>query len=195
MSRTFRNRTGAALTIVLLALGARAHAAEIVLERTAVERLVQQSLFNDKGRYFLQRGACYAYLEDPVIALTGGRLVLNANLSSFLGVIVNNQCVGVPLKSRVTVSGRPAQQPGGVVRLVELSVDNISDANTRGFVQQVVLPRLPQALEVDVGAAVRSMLKQPNIPYSSELERLDITAVTANNDRLGVTFDFKLLAK
>jgi hypothetical protein len=171
-----------------------ARAAEIVLERTAVDRLVQQTLFTDKGRYFLQRGACYAYLEDPVVSLAGGRLVLNANLSSFLGVIMNNQCIGVPLKSRVTVSGRPAQQ-GGVVRLVDLSIDNISDANTRAFVQQVVLQRIPQALEIDVASAVRSMLKQPNVPYTSDLERLDISAVSAENDRLGVTFDFKLLAK
>jgi hypothetical protein len=195
VSRTIRDGMCAVVAIVLLAAGARSHAAEIVLERSAVERLVQQALFNDKGRYFLQRGACYAYLEDPVISLGGGRLVLNANLSSFLGMLVNNQCVGVPLKSKVTVSGRPAQQPGGVVRLVELSIDNIADASTRGFVQSVVLPRIPQALEIDVGAAVRSMLKQPNIPYTSELERIDITAVSADNDRLGVTFDFKLLAR
>jgi hypothetical protein len=39
------------------------------------------------------------------------------------------------------------------------------------------------------------MLKQPNIPYTSDLERLDITAVSAESDRLGVTFDFKLVAK
>jgi bifunctional pyridoxal-dependent enzyme with beta-cystathionase and maltose regulon repressor activities len=95
----------------------------------------------------------------------------------------------------VTVSGRPAQQPNGVVRLVDLSIDNITDSNARAFVQQVVLPRIPQALEIDVATAVRSMLKQPNIPYTSDLERLDISAVTAENDRLGVTFDFKLLAK
>ncbi len=189
-------RRGLLLASLLLGVfGPPARGAEIVLERTAVDRLVQQALFNDKGRYFLQRGACYAYLEDPVVSLTGGRLILNANLQSFLGVLVNNQCVGVPLKSRVVVSGRPAQQPNGVVRLVDLSIDNISDPNTRGFVQQVVLQRMPQALEIDVAAAVRSMLKQPNVPYTGDLERLDISAVSADQDRLGVTFEFKLLAK
>ncbi len=189
-------RRGLLLASLLLGVfGPPARGAEIVLERTAVDRLVQQALFNDKGRYFLQRGACYAYLEDPVVSLTGGRLILNANLQSFLGVLVNNQCVGVPLKSRGVVSGRPAQQPNGVVRLVDLSIDNISDPNTRGFVQQVVLQRMPQALEIDVAAAVRSMLKQPNVPYTGDLERLDISAVSADQDRLGVTFEFKLLAK
>jgi len=182
--------------VALLAASAAAPApaAEIVLERTAVDRLVRQSLFNDQGRYYLQKGACYAYLDDPAVSLTGGRVVLNAKLTSFMGVMVGTQCVGVPLNSRVTLSGQPAQQ-GGVVRLGDLRIDNIADQSTRALVQSGVLPRFPQAVEIDVAAALRSMLKQPNIPYTSELERLDITAVSAENDRLGVTFDFKLLAK
>jgi hypothetical protein len=182
-----------ALIVVVLAwLPARG--AEIVLERTAVDRLVRQSLFTDQGRYYLQRGACYAYLHEPAVSLTGGRVILNANLTSFLGVMVGTQCVGVPLSSKVTLSGKPAQQ-GGVVRLADLRIDNIADQSTRGLVQSGVLPKLPQAVEIDVAAALRAMLKQPNIPYTSELERLDITALSAEGDRLGVTFDFKLVAR
>ncbi|HYS13259.1 MAG TPA: hypothetical protein VEN28_08105 [Burkholderiaceae bacterium] len=181
------------LALVLLAC-TPARGAEIVLERTAVDRLVRQSLFTDQGRYYLQRGACYAYLDEPAVTLTGGRLVLNANLTSFLGVMVGVQCIGVPLNSKVTLSGKPAQQ-GGTVRLADLRIDNITDQATRALVQSVVMQRFPQAVEIDVASAVRSMLKQPNIPYTSDLERLDITAVSAEGDRLGVTFDFKLTAK
>jgi hypothetical protein len=170
------------------------HGAEIVLERTAVDRLVRQSLFTDQGRYYLQRGACFAYLDDPAVSLSGGRVVLNANLTSYLGVLVGQQCVGVPLNSKVVLSGKPVQQ-GGIVRLADLRIDNIADQATRALVQQVVLPRFPQAVEIDVAAALRSMLKQPNIPYTSDLERLDITTISAEGDRLGVTFDFKLTAK
>ena len=181
------------LAVVLLS-GFPARSAEIVLERTAVDRLVRQSLFTDQGRYYLQRGQCYAYLHDPVVSLAGGRVVLNANLTSYLGVMVGTQCVGVPLSSKVVLSGKPVQQ-GGIVRLADLSIDNISDQATRALVQQVVLPRFPQAVEIDVAAALRSMLKQPNIPYTSDLERLDISNISAEGDRLGVTFDFKLNAK
>ena len=180
--------------VVALLAGLPAHAAEIVLERTAVDRLVRQSMFTDQGRYYLQKGACYAYLDEPAVSLTGGRVVLNANLTSFMGVMVGTQCVGVPLNSKVTVSGKPAQQ-GGVVRLADLRIDNIGDQSTRAVVQSGILPRFPQAVEIDVAAAVRAMLKQPNVPYTSELERLDITALSAEGDRLGVTFDFKLIAK
>ncbi|HTT11585.1 MAG TPA: hypothetical protein VMG60_11895 [Burkholderiaceae bacterium] len=192
MRRVSRLLHGVVAIVFLACLPARG--AEIVLERTAVDRLVRQSLFADQGRYYLQRGACYAYLDDPTVSLTGGRVVLNANLTSYLGVLVGAQCVGVPLNSRVVLSGKPAQQ-GGIVRLADLRIDNIADQATRALVQQVVMPRFPQAVEIDVAAALRAMLKHPNIPYTSELERLDITAVTAENDRLGVTFDFKLLAK
>jgi hypothetical protein len=181
------------LTVVLVT-GLPARGAEIVLERTAVDRLVRQSLFTDQGRYYLQRGQCYAYLHDPVVSLAGGRVILNANLTSYLGVMVGTQCVGVPLSSKVVLSGKPVQQ-GGIVRLADLSIDNISDQATRALVQQVVLPRFPQAVEIDVAAALRSMLKQPNIPYTSDLERLDISNISAEGDRLGVTFDFKLNAK
>src|SRR5262249_19357148 len=99
---------GALLATLVACLPAQA--AEIVLERTAVDRLVQQALFTDQGRYFLQRGACYAYLDHPAVTLTGGRVVLNANLTSYMGVIVGTQCVGVPLNSKVTASGRPVHQ-------------------------------------------------------------------------------------
>src|SRR5262245_15884890 len=99
------------LTVVVLS-GLPARGAEVVLERTAVDRLVRQSLFTDQGRYYLQRGQCYAYLHDPVVSLAGGRVVLNANLTSYLGVMVGTQCVGVPLSSKVVLSGKPVQQGG-----------------------------------------------------------------------------------
>jgi hypothetical protein len=171
-----------------------ARAAEIVLERTAVDRLVRQTLFTDRGRYYMQRGACYAYLDDPAVSLSGGRVYLQSNLAAFLGMPSGAQCVGVPIATRVTLSGRPAHQ-GGVVRLTDLRLENVADQSVRALLTSGLLPNVPAAIEIDVAAAVRSMLKQPNIPYTSELERLDITALSAEGDRLGVTFDFKLLAK
>lgn len=171
-----------------------AAAAEIVLERTAVDRLVRQALFNDKGRYYMQRGACYAYLDDPSVSLSGGRVYLRANLAAFLGLVSGTQCVGVPVATKIMLSGKPAHQ-GGVVRLADLRLENVADPSIRALLTSGLLPNVPMAFEVDVAAAVRSMLNQPNVPYTSELERLDITSLVAEGDRLGVTFDFKLLAK
>jgi len=182
-----------ALTTWVAAL-APAGAAELVLERTAVDRLVRQALFTDQGRYTIQRGPCYAYLDDPSVSLSGGRVYLHARLASFLGVINAGRCVGVPIATKVTISGRPAHE-GGVVRLADLQLENVADQSVRALLTSGLLPNVPMAIEIDVAAAVRDMLKQPNIPYTSELQRLDITSLVAEGDRLGVTFDFKLLAK
>jgi len=181
----------AGLTVMV---GAPAGAAEIVLERTAVERLVRQTLFTDQGRYYMQRGACYAYLDDPSVSLSGGRVYLQASLAAFLGMISGTKCAGLPIATKITLSGRPAHQ-GGVVRLADLRLENVADPSIRALLTSGLLPNVPMAIEIDVAAAVRSMLKQPNVPYTSELERLDITALVAEGDKLGVKFDFKLLAK
>lgn len=176
-------------------LGQSAAAAELVLERSAVERLVQQSLFADGGRYWLQRGACYAYLHKPSVTLAGGRLFLHAQLTALLGVLApNGNCAGVPIASKVTLSGRPVQA-GGVVRLAQLRVDDVAEPSVRALLQSGLVPNLPGAIEIDVAGAVRQMLKQPNVPYTSELESLHISAVSAADDRLEVKFDFRLRAK
>jgi hypothetical protein len=172
-----------------------AAAAELILERTAVERLVQQSLFTDQGRYWLQRGACYAYLHKPAVTLAGGRVYLHAQLAAVLGVLApNGNCAGVPIASKVTLSGRPVQA-GGVVRLAELRLDDVGEPSVRALLQSGLVPNLPGAVEIDVAGAVRQMLKQPNVPYTSELESLHISAIAAEDNRLGVTFDFRLRAK
>ena len=52
---------------------AAAHGAEIVLEQSAVQKLVVESLFKDKGRLYLQRGACSAFLDSPAVTLALAR--------------------------------------------------------------------------------------------------------------------------
>ena len=65
---------------------APANGAEIVLEQSAVQKLVVESLFKDSGRYYIQRGACSAYLDSPAVTLTGGRVVIRSRLNARLGM-------------------------------------------------------------------------------------------------------------
>jgi hypothetical protein len=53
-----------ALMAVAVPSTAPAHGAEIVLEQSAVQKLVVESLFKDNGRYYIQRGACSAGRAD-----------------------------------------------------------------------------------------------------------------------------------
>ncbi|MCV2419277.1 hypothetical protein LNV47_01600 [Paucibacter sp. DJ4R-1] len=91
-------------------------AAEIVLEQTAVQRLVEQSLFNDNGRYYVKRGACAAYFEDPAVSLKDGRITIRSHMSGRFGAEIGGNCVGVGLASWTTASGVPSAK-GTTVRL------------------------------------------------------------------------------
>jgi hypothetical protein len=127
MSIRFLRETLMAVTVLSTAT---ANGAEIVLEQSAVQKLVVESLFKDNGRYYIQRGACSAYLENPAVTLTGGRVVIRSHLNARLGMDFGDSCAGVDLASWTTVSGEPSAQ-GTTVRLANIRIDDVGDANTR----------------------------------------------------------------
>lgn len=68
----------------VFAATAGTHAAEIVLEHSAVDKLLTQTLFTNAGRHDLQRGVCHAYLENPSVELKDGRIRIRSHLTSRL---------------------------------------------------------------------------------------------------------------
>ncbi|MDP3669901.1 MAG: hypothetical protein Q8R69_09485 [Telluria sp.] len=177
-----------------LVAAATAQAAEIVLERSAVEKLVAQTMFNDAGRHVLQRGACYAYLDSPSAELKDGRIRIRSRLSSRVGLDTGTTCVGVSIASWTVVSGRPAAN-GGSVRLEELRIDSVDDPTVRLVLESGLLPALPRAIELDVLKAVRSMLQNSGAQLQTTVDAFRIESVQAGDDRLAVKFDFRLVAK
>lgn len=176
------------------ATAAAAQAAEIVLERSAVEKLVTQTMFNDAGRHVLQRGACYAYLDSPSVELKDGRIRIRSRLSSRVGLDTGNTCVGVTIASWTVVSGRPAAN-GGSVRLEELRIDSVDDPTVRLVLESGVLTALPRAIELDVLKAVRSMLQNSGAQLQTTVDAFQIESVVVGDGRLGVRFDFRLVGK
>ena len=71
---------------LVLSSSTAAHGAEIVLEPSAVQKLVVESLFKDNGRFYIQRGACSAFLDNPAVTLTAGRVVIRSHLSARVGM-------------------------------------------------------------------------------------------------------------
>jgi len=183
-----------AAVLVACAAGASAQAAEIVLEHSAVEKLLMQALFNNDGRYDLRRGACYAYLDSPTIQLKDGRLRVRSRLASRVGAEVGASCVGTAFTTWTVVSGRPAAS-GGKVKLEDLHIDNVDDPGTRALLESILLPALPRAFEFDVQQAVRAMLQTSAPQFQATLQAFTIDSVTAADDRLSVKFDFKLDAQ
>ncbi len=171
-----------------------ANAAEIVLEQSAVQKLVAESLFKDNGRYYIQQGACSAYLDSPTVTLTGGRVFIRSRLNARVGMDFGDSCAGVDLVSWTTVSGEPSAQ-GTSVRLANIRIEEVGDANTRIVLNSGLVPTLPGALELDVLKAVRSMLQGASGQLQVEVLALDIESVRIADNKLAVRFDFKVAGR
>ena len=171
-----------------------AHGAEIVLEQSAVQKLVVESLFKDNGRYWLQRGACSAYLDHPAVTLANGRVVIRSHLSARVGMDFGDSCAGVDLASWATVSGEPSAQ-GTTVRLANIRVEDVGDANTRIVLDAGIVPTLPGAIDLDVLKAVRSMLQGASSQLQVDVQSLDIQSVRVADNRLTVRFDFRVAGR
>ena len=86
--------------------------------------MLEQALFKRDGKFDLQSGPCYAYLENPSVELSGGRIRLRAHLSSRVGVEFDQDCVGIGLASWTVVSGAPVVRDGSVC-IEDLQFDQI----------------------------------------------------------------------
>ena len=184
----------AALAAAALASAAGAHGAEIVLEQSAVQKLVVESLFRDNGRYVLQRGACSAWLDNPTVTLATGRVVIRAHLGARVGMDFGDSCAGVDLSSWATVSGAPSAQ-GTSVRLSDIRIEDVGDANTRIVLNSGLAPTLPGALDLDVLKAVRSMLQGAGGQLQADVQALNIESVRVVDNRLSVRFEFRVVGR
>jgi hypothetical protein len=185
--------TAALLAALAGAVPAPAHAAEIVLKQSAVEKLVVKGMFTRNGRFEVQPGPCSVYFDSPTVSIPANRVSIRSRLSARLGLVVGNNCQGVALASWTTVSGRPVAD-GGKVRLVDIRIDEIDDGPTRALAQ-LGLMDLPNAVELDVLSAVRTMLQGVGSQVQSEVESFDIGSVAAANGELSIKFEFKLIGR
>jgi hypothetical protein len=182
------------LAAALFGLPSVGRCAEIVLEQSAVQSLLIEGMFKEEGKLHLQKGACYAYLEDPKVSLQNGHVIIRVHLNSKLGVPSGRDCLGVALASWATVSAAPVAQ-GHVVRLTEIRVDEVEDPNTRNLLNLGLAPALPGAVEFDVKKAVEEMLKGSGSRLQGEVQALKIDAVKAGDNKLSISFDFKLVGR
>lgn len=171
-----------------------ASAAEITLEKPALTKMVHQALFNDGGRYYVQKGACPAYLDNPDVRARNGRLSIRSRLSSRLGIDAGGTCLGTDVSGWVTMSGAPLAR-GGSIRLQDIRIENVADPGMQAMLTSLLTPALPRVMEFDVLQAVQNMLRDSKEQFTANVDQLNISSVTAADDRLSVRFDFKITAK
>jgi len=159
-----------------------------------VQKLVVESLFKDHGRFYIQRGACSAFLDSPAVSLSTGRVIIRSHLSARLGMDFGDSCAGVDLASWATVSGEPGAQ-GATIRLTNIRIEDVGDANTRIVLNSGLVPTLPGAIELDVLKAVRTMLQSASSQLQVDVQSLNIEAVRIVDNKLSVRFDFKVAGR
>jgi hypothetical protein len=172
------------------------YASELVVGAQSVQKLVAEQLFNQQGRWYLMdNGPCYIFLESPRTRLASGRVVLDAHLSSRVGVAVGGNCMGSGFASKVTLSGKPVGK-ASTVTLDDVRVDHVEDGATAQVVdllQSVTAQALSRAFSLDVLAAVRGApITAAGIPIS--LTQFRIADVTTRSDAIVVHFDLSLSA-
>jgi hypothetical protein len=174
----------------------RALGSELVIGREALQTLVVASVFKDQGRWYLVKGKCYAYLEQPHVALDGGRVIIDAHLSSRLGLTVGDSCVGTVLTSDVRVSGKLVGS-GSHIEIDDIRIDNVRDESTRKIIdllQSATGGSLPKSANIDLVP----LLKPTSVPGTDikvSATNLAIAKVTTLNDSVDVEFEIKLTAR
>lgn len=137
---------------VLVSNAAWPQASRLTIGPETLQILIERALFTKQGRwYLLDQGPCYAYIESPKVRLTGGRLYLDAHLSSRVGTVAFGSCVGVGFASNLTLSGR-AVGSGSTLTLDDVRIDKVDDpatADVLDLLQQAAPQALPRAVSID----------------------------------------------
>jgi hypothetical protein len=171
-------------------------ASELVIGREALQTLVAASVFKDQGRWYLVKGKCYAYLERPHVALDAGRVIIDAHLSSRLGLTVGDSCMGTELMSDVRVSGKLVGS-GSHIEIDDIRIDNVQDENTRKIIdllQSATGGSLPKSANIDL----LPLLKPTSVPGTDikvSATNLAIANVATRADEVDVEFEIKLSAR
>jgi hypothetical protein len=194
-----RRRRGRLVFVACLSLCGflgRAIASELVIGREALQTLVVASLFKDQGRWYLVKGKCYAYLERPHVGLEAGRVVIDAHLSSQLGLTVGGSCVGAEMMSDVRVSGKLAGS-GSHIEIQDIRIDSVQDDSTRKVVellQSATGGSLPKSASIDLLPLLRPT-SMPGTDIKVSAANLEIASVATLADAVDVAFEIKLTAR
>src|SRR5271156_1103417 len=194
--RQFRRRVLFVAWLSLCGFVGSAIASELVIGRDALQTLVVASVFKDQGRWYLLKGKCYAYLERPHVALDAGRVIIDAHLSSRLGLTIGDSCVGTEMMSDVRVSGKLVGS-GSHIEIDDIRIDNVQDESTRKIIdllQSATGGSLPKSANIDL----LPLLKPTSVPGTDikvSATNLAIAKVTTLADAVDVEFEIKLTAR
>jgi hypothetical protein len=179
------------------ALFAEGSVSEIAIQNTAIEKMLMEELFIDRGRYnLLQETRCqYAYLDSPSVTISQGRVRIKVRLSGKLAVEVGEQCVGGGSDVvRLTVSGKPTYA-GEKIGLTDIRVDEVSNEAYRMLLQQFLESAVPRAVNIDVREGLQRVLADRQAKVEVTVSQLSVTELIAENNIIHTLLTFSLSAR
>jgi hypothetical protein len=162
----------------------------LVLGTEALQALVATALFRDGGRWYLQKGACYAYMEHPIVTLVQGRIVIDAQLAAKLGLQSQGTCIGVDLASPVAISG-VLRGSGSELAVQDVRVTRANDDATRQALDLLLgaaSESVARALRIDLMTVVKPTTV-PGLTMPARVTRLAISDVVTGQQSVTVHFD------
>ena len=185
------------LLMVSLASFAAGTASELTVRNTAIEKMLLEELFIDRGRYHLvKETACqFAYLDSPAVTISQGRVRIKVRLSGRLAMQVADQCVGGSSDVvRLTVSGRPVYG-AEKIGLTDIRLDEVSNEAYRPLLQQFLESAVPRAVTIDVRDGLQRVLTDRQSKVEVTVSQLSVTELSAEDNMLHAVLTFSLSAQ
>jgi hypothetical protein len=187
------------LGLLLLLLGGwpiAAPASEIVIEHSAVRKMLMDEIFTANGKLqLLRESKCQlAYLDSPEVSIAGGRVRIKTRLISLLALEVDGQCTAAPDTLQVTASARP-YFAGENLGLTDVRIDEVSREEYRVLLQVFVQQLLPRAFQINLREGLQRMLSDAGTSYDVIVRELAVTDLSAEDNRLTARISFALSAR
>ena len=178
--------------------GSPAVAADLDLYFSSMEKMVRQQLLIDGGRLYLYGGGstpCFsAFLANPKVSEAAGKLVIRFDFSGSMAGKLGGDCVGLSEEFPLTVMGVPAYENGWVyLRNVQFSGQSRTDIFNEK-IMAFIDERLQKIFRHDVMGNIHLLIEEnrDRVPFSVELQALDVPRIELHKDRLSLDLDFSL---
>ena len=183
--------------IFVACAGSIASASELILEHTAIEKTLKRDVFNATGgRYHLvdSTTCAYSYLESPQVTIATGRLRIKSHFISQVAAQVGGECVGSSDEFDIIVSGRPVYRNDKLV-MDDVRLDDASNLAWRPLIEVFIKSAAPHVLEINLKEAIQRMFKDASTPYEVIIDKILVSKLVAEENKIRATFDFVLQAR
>ena len=185
---------------LLFVLGAWPALAQVELAITfgVLQKAVAAQVFTEDGRRYVKggkdKGCSYAYLENPRVSESDGRLLVRAKFSGRSSFNVLGKCVGIGDSFDVMIRMTPyADKTILRLRDVEVASDGKRGVYARA-VCKALAETLPRVLVYDFGPDFKRTLEteQPGVAYRKHVENLMVQSLQVSKEALVLQLALRL---